>query len=70
MDDLRIDGTDWNHLAQNRFQWRTLVNTVMNLQVPFKARTLLHGVRYTMTSKLRVWTGLIWLGIGSRGGLL
>jgi hypothetical protein len=26
-------GTDWNDLAQDRDQWRTLVNTVMNLRV-------------------------------------
>jgi hypothetical protein len=25
---------DWIHLTQNRVQWRTLVNTVMNIQVP------------------------------------
>jgi hypothetical protein len=25
---------DWIHLAHNRDQWRALVNTVMNLQVP------------------------------------
>jgi hypothetical protein len=28
------DGMDWIDLAQNRDQWRALVNTVMNLQVP------------------------------------
>jgi hypothetical protein len=28
------DGMDWIHLAQNRNQWRALVNTVMNLRVP------------------------------------
>jgi hypothetical protein len=28
------DGMDWIHLAQDRDQWRALVNTVMNLQVP------------------------------------
>jgi hypothetical protein len=27
---------DWIDLAQDRDQWRTLVNTVMNLQVPLK----------------------------------
>jgi hypothetical protein len=27
------DGMDWIDLAQDRDQWRTLVNTVMNLQV-------------------------------------
>jgi hypothetical protein len=28
------DGMDWIHLAQDREQWRALVNTVMNLRVP------------------------------------
>jgi hypothetical protein len=28
------DGTVWIDLAQNRDQWRALVNTVMNLWVP------------------------------------
>jgi hypothetical protein len=28
------DGMKWIHLAQDRGQWRALVNTVMNLQVP------------------------------------
>jgi hypothetical protein len=28
------DGIDWIDLAQNRDQWRALVNTVMNLRIP------------------------------------
>jgi hypothetical protein len=35
--DLREIGfgyVDWIHLAQDRYSWRALVNTVMNLQVP------------------------------------
>jgi hypothetical protein len=28
------DGMDWIDLAQNRDQWRALVNAVMNLLVP------------------------------------
>jgi hypothetical protein len=35
--DLRevgLDGVDWIDLAQDRDQWRALVNTVMNLRVP------------------------------------
>jgi hypothetical protein len=28
------DGVDWIELAQDKDQWRDVVNTVMNLQVP------------------------------------
>jgi hypothetical protein len=28
------DGRDWIKLAQDRNQWRVLVNTMMNLRVP------------------------------------
>jgi hypothetical protein len=27
-------GVDWTDLAQDRHQWRALVNMVMNLEVP------------------------------------
>jgi hypothetical protein len=40
-DNIKIDlqetgwsGIDWIDLAQDRDQWRALVNTVMNVQVP------------------------------------
>jgi len=29
-----IETVDWIHLAQDRSQWRSLVNIVMKLQVP------------------------------------
>jgi hypothetical protein len=29
-----LEGVDWIHLAQDRVQWKALVNTVMNLWVP------------------------------------
>jgi hypothetical protein len=35
--DLRVigwDGMDWIDLAQDRDQWRALVDTVLNLRVP------------------------------------
>jgi hypothetical protein len=28
------DGVDWIDIAQDRAQWRALVNTVLNLRVP------------------------------------
>jgi len=32
--EIRWEGADWFHLAQNRDQWPSHVNTVMNLWVP------------------------------------
>jgi hypothetical protein len=32
--EIRWDGMDWIHLAQNRDQWRAFVDTVMKLRVP------------------------------------
>jgi hypothetical protein len=32
--EIRIDGTNWIQLAQDRVQWRGFVNTVMKLRVP------------------------------------
>jgi hypothetical protein len=56
--EIEWGGMDWIDLTQNRDQWRALVNTVMNLRVPydvgkflsgcatggFSGRTQLHGV--------------------------
>jgi hypothetical protein len=32
--EIEWDGRDWIELAQDRDQWRALVNAVMNLRVP------------------------------------
>jgi hypothetical protein len=32
--EIAWDGRDWIDLAQDRDQWRSLVNAVMNLRVP------------------------------------
>jgi hypothetical protein len=32
--DIGWDGTDWTDLAQDRDQWKVLVNALMNLRVP------------------------------------
>jgi hypothetical protein len=32
--EIGLDDMDWIDLAQNRDQWRALVNTVMNVWVP------------------------------------
>ena len=33
LQELKIDGVDWIHLARDRNQWRVVVNTVINLWV-------------------------------------
>jgi hypothetical protein len=36
--EIGIDGANWFQLAQDRVQWRALVNTVMILLVPYESR--------------------------------
>jgi hypothetical protein len=35
------EGVDWMHLVHDRDKWKTLVNMVMNLWVPYKAMNFL-----------------------------
>jgi hypothetical protein len=37
------DGVDWIDMAQDKHHWRDLVNTVLNLQVPYNAGKFLSG---------------------------
>jgi hypothetical protein len=34
LEEIEWDGRDWIELAQDRDQWRALVNTAMNFRVP------------------------------------
>jgi hypothetical protein len=34
LSEIKWDGVDWIDMAQERDQWRALVNTVWNLRVP------------------------------------
>jgi hypothetical protein len=41
--EIGCDGMDWIDLAQDRDQWRALVNTVMNIRAPYYAGKFLSG---------------------------
>jgi hypothetical protein len=41
--EIEWDDVDWIDMAQDRDQWRDLVNTVMNLRVPKNAWKFLSG---------------------------
>jgi hypothetical protein len=41
--EIGLNVVDWIGLAQDRYRWRALVNSVMNLQVPQNAGKLPSG---------------------------
>jgi hypothetical protein len=36
--EIGLGGMDWTHLAQDSYKWQTLVNTAMNLRIPYNVR--------------------------------
>jgi hypothetical protein len=56
--EIEWDGMNWIDLAPNRDQWRALVNTVMNLQVPWNAGKFLSSCtigRFSRRAELHEW---------------
>jgi hypothetical protein len=41
--EIRLSVVDWIGLAQDKYRWRALVNSVMNLRVPENAGNLASG---------------------------
>jgi hypothetical protein len=49
--DTGWDGMDWTGLAQDRDQWRVLVNTIMNLRIPQNSVKFLSSCRIGRSSR-------------------
>jgi hypothetical protein len=51
--EIEIDGANWIRLAQDRVQWRALVNTVVNLLDPQESRIFLtSGVKISFSNNI------------------
>jgi len=46
-----LEGVNWSHLALDRIRLRSIVNTLMNLQVPYEAGNFLAGWANTSFSR-------------------
>jgi hypothetical protein len=63
------EGVNWFHLTQDRDHWQVLVNTIMNLQVPWNAgnffsRWATFGLLRSQLSGIRYWIGKNVVGSG------
>jgi hypothetical protein len=45
LQEFGIGGTEWIELAQDRYKWRTLLNAVMNIRVPYNLGSFLTGCK-------------------------
>jgi hypothetical protein len=50
--EITLSDMDWIDLAQDRDQWRVVVNTVMDLRVPYLGRCVTG--RFSRAAQLRV----------------
>jgi hypothetical protein len=41
--EMRLEGVDWNQLAEDRDQWHAVLNTVTNICIQFKAENFLRS---------------------------
>jgi hypothetical protein len=48
------DGVDWMYMAQDRDQWRALLNTVLNIRVPQTAGKFLRACKIGGSSRRAV----------------